>query len=569
MSNSSAPVSPAEPRRGSNRWVVPGLLAVAALPVLYLALRFGLTVRNAAYWDEIETVLDFLLRLKAAPTWPDRLGLLFAMGEEHRTVSSRLMFVASWLLTGSVNFVVLGVIGNLCLVGLAGVLVAMAGSTVRRMQLAVLSGLVLFQLQHFESVFWSGSSIDHFQVVLLAAVVFAGLARETRAGFATGCAVGVLATFTLAQGIVVWPVGALLLAHARRGRELALWIVLAALTIAGFLTGFSANAAHAIGDHSLAGIGRVLRYWLTLLGAPAALGQHAVAPFLGAGLVGWLLWRLRGPVLARERFVAALAAWVLGAALLIAIGRVDVVGGHVHSRYYVLGGLAWVLALFLHLNARPTADQPLRGLLRLTPALIAFNLAANLVSATDARSWITCRDAALHYFQVYGRDGLGPFTLHPQPDYTLRITRAAEEAGIFRMPEYCQERKFPQAKPSADIAYFIDRIPVTDTLVSVEGWAAYAGREAKPGQVHLILQSPRTRRVYTTTLWQRDDLVAAFPKEKWRDAGFRFQLRRWSLPRENFQIGLLLQTERGVELVKTAHRLDLTGRGEGILATGD
>jgi hypothetical protein len=198
-----------------------------------------------------------------------------------------------------------------------------------------------------------------------------------------------------------------------------------------------------------------------------------------------------------------------------------------------------------------------------------FNLAANISSAPDARSWITCRDAAAHYFEYYGRDGMGPFKLHPVPVYTGHITRLAEEAGIYRLPERCQSRTFPQARPSGEITYFIDRIPVNDTVAAIEGWAAYTGREAKPGQVHVVLQSAQSRRVYTTTLWERADLTAAFPKEKWRNAGFRFQLRRWGLPKENFQIGLLLTTERGVEFIMTAHRLDLTGKGEGILATGD
>lgn len=551
------------------RWLVPGVVALALLPVLFMAVRSGLALRNVAYWDEIETVLDFLLKLKASPTWQDGLAQIFSAGNEHRTATSRLLFATSLGLTGGVNFVVIGVLGNLCLVGAVAVMIATAGTAVRRLQLAALSAAAFFQLQHFENFFWSGASVDHFQVMALATLAFASLALGTRGGVLLGGLAGLLATFTLAHGLLVWPVGFLVLAYARRGRDLLVWGGLAVCAIGGFLLGYKFNSGHAIGDLSAAGIGRIARYWLTVLGAPVALGSATFAPWLGGALLVTLGTQLRPAVIARERVALPLALWAVGAALLLAVGRVDVVGGHVHSRYYVIGCLAWVLVIFIQLNLRPNAPAPYRGLWRLLPVLAAFNLVANLTSAHDAQSWITCRDAAAHYFQVFGRDGAGPFNLHPSPLYTGHITRLAEEARIFRMPEACAERKFKDARAVGTIAYFIDRIPVTDTLVTIEGWAAYAGREAKPGQVHVVLQSAQTRRIYTTTLWERADLVAAFPGEKWRDAGFRFQLRRWSLPKENFQIGLLVTTERGAEFIMTAHRLDLTGKGEGILAGAD
>lgn len=549
--------------------MIAGVIALALLPVLYVTARSLLAMRNVAYWDEIETVLDFLLKLKASPTWQDGFAQIFSTGNEHRTATSRLLFAVSMWLTGGVNFVVIGVLGNLCVFGVVAVLLAAAGTAVRRLQIGVLSAAAFFQLQHFENFFWSGSSIDHFQVVTLATIAFAALAQGTLGGVLLGGLAGLLATFTLAHGLLVWPVGLLALAYARRRRDLLVWSVIAALAVGGFLLGYKFNSGHAIGDLSAAGVDRIVRYWLTVLGAPVALGNPAVAPFLGAVLLITLGTHLRPAVIARERVALPLALWAVGAALLLAIGRVDVVGGHVHSRYYVLGCLGWVLVVFMQLNLRRDNADPYRGLLRVLPVLAVFNLAANLTSAHDARSWITCRDAAAHFFQVYGRDGAGPFNLHPSPLYTGHITRLAEEAGIFRMPESCRERKFKDARAVGTIAYFVDRIPVTDTLVTIEGWAAYAGRAAKPGQVHVILQSAKTRRIYTTTLWERADLVAAFPQEKWRDAGFRFQLRRWGLPKENFQIGLLITTERGAEFVMTAHRLDLTGKGEGILAGGD
>lgn len=552
------------------RFVVPGLIALAALPVAFIVLHTLLLVtRNVAYWDEIDTVLDFLLKLKTSATWHDALAQIVSLGNEHRTVTSRLLFAASYWLTGTVNFTFIGIIGNLFLFGAGAILIARAGTTVRKLQLAVILSFLLFQLQHFENFFWSGSSIDHFQIVMLAAATFAALASGTRAGVWLAGITGCLATFTLAHGILVWPVGALALAVERRWRHLAAWSAVAALSLGGFFAGFAFNTGHAIGDLSAAGLGRVAHYWLKLLGAPLALGNDTLAPFLGATFLVLFGTQLRGKILARERIVLPLAVWAVGALLLVAVGRVDVVGGHVHSRYYVLSCLAWALVAFVLLNGWHDSARPYRALFRALPVLIGFNLAANLSSANDARSWTICRNSALENYLYYGRDGMGPFSLHPAPDYTMLITRKVEEQGIYRMPGLCQQRWFPDARLVGDISYFVDRIPVNDTLAAIEGWAGIPGREAKQGQIHVILQSSKSRYIFTTLPVERPDVSLAYPGEKWRHTGFRFQRRRWLLPPEIFQIGLLIQSPRGTEFIMTAHRLDLSGPGEGILAAAE
>jgi hypothetical protein len=560
--------APAAHRPGLSRFVVPGLIGLALLPVAYMGLRTSLALRNAAYWDEIETVLDFLLKVQAAPTGSDVLAQLFSFGNEHRTVTSRLLFAVSYWLTGTVNFTVIGVIGNLFLFGVCGVLIATAGTAVRRLQLAVVLAGLLFQLQHFENFFWAGSSIDHFQVVALATAALAALAHRSAWGVAGACVAATLATFTLAQGLLVWPVGALALAHARRWEHLKVWSGVAVVALGSFFTGFNFNTGHAIGDFSLAGLARLGGYWLALLGAPVALGDMTLAPLLGAALLLLLATQLRPAVLARERLAVPLAAWAVGALLLVAVGRVDVVGGHVHSRYYVLSGLVWALVIFLLLNARPDPARPYRGLRRAIPLLVAFNLAANLTSAHDARSWIICRDSALENFLRTGRDGTGPFHLHPVPDYTNLTVRRVEQAGIYRLPRLCREQRFPAARPAGDILYFVDRLPVTDTLAAIEGWAGIRGLESKPGQIHVVLQSDHSRHIFTTLPMERLDVSSVHRTERWRQSGFRFQIRRWLLPAENFQLGLLVQSVRGPEYIMTAHRLDLTGPGRGILATG-
>jgi hypothetical protein len=232
----------------------------------------------------------------------------------------------------------------------------------------------------------------------------------------------------------------------------------------------------------------------------------------------------------------------------------------------VLSCLAWALVLFVQLGLWRDPARPARLLLRAAAGLAVFNIAANLTAAHDARSWIICRDSALERFLENGRDGQGPFFLHPVPAYTDLMVRRAEEAGIYRMPSLSRPAKFGAAKPATGLAYFIDRIPVSAEQVRIEGWAALPGVEARPGQTRVVLQSAKSRFVFTAVAQPRPDVAAVHTKEKWRESGFRFQLRRSLLPREDFQVGLIHDTPRGPEYVMTAHRVDLTGEGRGVLA---
>lgn len=550
----------------TERALVLAAALVALFPVAYTLIRAFSVARDVAYWDELGTVLLFLMRLEDGSTWMDALGQLFALGNEHRTFTSRLLFATSYWLTGTVNFVVIGVIGNLFICGLCGLLVYYAGSTARRVRLGLLLAFFLFQLEHYENFQWSGSSIDHFQVVLLAGASLIGLSRGTRTGWLVAIFFALLATFTLAHGLVVWAVGGLVLATSRRWRRLAGWLVAGAATALVFFHGFEFNPGHKIDVQQAVSLGHILRYWLTLLGAPLALGQDAAEPFLGLLLLALLGRALSRGGLGREPIALPLALWAAGALLLVAIGRAELTQGHVYSRYYVLGALAWALVIFLQLEERTAPARPYHSLRWIVPLLALFNVTANARFAHDAQSWVICRDNAADYYMHYGRDGVGRFSLHPDPAYATQLLRQVEQSGVYRMPRLCKQRWFPEAKPSSSLAYYVDRITVGDQLIAIEGWAARPGQPAVPEEIHVILQSTKTHQIYTTLPVDRADVIAAHPTETWLKSGFRFQRRRWLLPAENFQVGLLIYSGGRAEFVMTAHRLDMSGKGEGILA---
>lgn len=555
------------------------LSLVALIPVTGVLVYATAESRNIVYWDEIDTALDLLLRLDDGLDIRGFFERIFAINNEHRMLTSRLMFVASWWLTGTIDFRIIGAIGNLFLVALCVSLVWAAGTTPRRLRLGLILGLLMFQLEHYENLLWSGASIDHFQVVALAVGAILALqvgplkrqaSRPQSLFFALACTLALLATFTLAHGLVTWAVGALLLWRDRRWHQLVAWAALAALATATFFCGFEINSGHRVAEFDLAGLAHLGRYWFALLGAPLVLGYAKAAPYAGVLLLllcSWLAWRRAWQ---REVVATATLLFCLGALALVAVGRSEVHGGVLHSRYMVLGALAWAMTLFVAVERFTHPRHPYRVALATLPVLIGFNVAANFRYAPVAEEFLEQRDRAALRYKQHGRDGAGVFRLYPHPSRANQILSDAAQRGLYWIPRMCVRAAFPQAQPSSRIAYFIDEMTADTRATYIAGWAAIPGEESHRGEIHLVFRSTKSSVIYTTVGMARPDVVAAATNPDWRLCGFRFAVGRWRLPGEELQLGILIKTDDGrAEYIMTDHRLRPYGKGEALLAKSE
>lgn len=559
---------PASPLNLRNLFLLLAAL-VSVLPAAYVFTEVAQASANIVYWDEFDTALALVLRLHDGVTPSSFFAELFAMNNEHRMVTSRLLFATLYALTGTVNFSVIGIIGNGTLVALIVILVANAGTTLRKLQMGAFLSLLMFQLQHYENFLWSGASIDHFQVVFLAAVSTVALARATRKGTIIGGIFAALATFTLAHGLLTWISGGIMLAHHRRWKELAAWFTAGTLTIVAFLHGFSTNRSHEFASTTVDGLLNIGAYWLTLLGAVPALGNSGAAPAFGVVLLAGLGWLVANGALRREPISVSLTLFAILALGLIAVGRAAESNGVVFSRYMVLGATAWALTGFMVLERYSRTHRQLISLGGTVLVLTGFNVTANYLFAPQAESWIECRDRAALRFKQHGVDGKGAFSLHPLPLHSTNLLKSAESRGVYRMGPICERQVFPNAQASSRIVYYVEEMTVNERTAYVGGWAAIPGQASERGQVHLILRSEKETFIYNTVALSRPDVALALKSKDALRSGFTFAVDRDELPRADFQIGILIAEGSHSEFQMTAHHLDLVGVGKALLATGD
>jgi hypothetical protein len=528
---------------------------VAAIPVLYIAAQIVAASRNFVFWDEIDTALGLILRINAGADWPELFQRFFAINNEHRMLTSRLMYAASYWLTGTVNFHVIGALGNLFLVGACAILVVTVQGWERRIRMGVVLAFLMFQLEQFENFLWSGASIDHFQVVMLAILAIVMLVRSTRAGFALAILAALLATFTLAHGCVVWPVGLVLLWSQKRWRQLAVWGTAATATMLAFLYGFELNTGHEIDDLTWQSVFHILRYWLALLGGPLTLGNATIAPLPGLLLLAGLATLAWRGAAKRESVPLFTALFAIGALGLVAFGRSEIAGAQINSRYMVLGTLAWSMVVYLALEQAANPARPFRLLVCLLPALVAFNIAANKKFSPLAEGFVEVRDRAVTRYQQYGEDGRGMAPLHPQKGHAEKLLKLAAERGVYQFPRVSIEKDFPEATSSTRIIAYVDEVITNPRAVTLGGWGMIPGLTSKRGQVYVVLRSEKSFLVYSTVTLQRPDVAKAYKEPKWRLCGFRAVIGRNRLPAEDFQVGVLIADGDEAEFIMTPTKL--------------
>ncbi|MBI5688743.1 MAG: hypothetical protein HZC55_01500 [Verrucomicrobia bacterium] len=395
------------------------------------------------------------------------------------------------------------------------------------------------------------------------------LARGTITAVAVGGILASLATFTLAHGLVLWPVGAALLWRRPHRTGLAVWGVFALLAIGGFFTGFHVNTAQSFATWTFAGLKQVAHYWLSMLGAAPALGHRGAAPWLGVALLALLGYAAARGGLRRERIALPLAAFAVGAMAMIAAGRAAESGGQIFSRYYILSALAWALACFMVIERHSHPRRPWRLFAAVLPSLLAFNYLANREFTDEVDSWLECRNIAVASYQHHGVDGRGPFSLHPTPGRATDLLRQAEAAGLYRLGAVCRPEAFPRtARETNRLHYFVDELSVNAGGAALRGWAAIPGQRSRRGSLHLVLRAADRVHLFSTVAFSRPDVATSRREPGWTSAGFYFAARLDELPRGDFQVGFLIENGPRSEYMMTGHRMILDGpRSRAVPAT--
>ncbi|RYF54719.1 MAG: hypothetical protein EOO39_38970, partial [Cytophagaceae bacterium] len=252
--------------------------ALLELPVLVFGLIWQQYAVNIPKWDD-HALRAFLFYFDREPTFTGKIYQLFRQHNEHRIVYDRLVSLVDNQLVGKLNYVHLMLVGNLSLVGLLWIFVAALRRS--RPDLSNLSvfyavpiAWLLFNLSQWENMFWGMAALQNFSVVLwvIAAFYFLSYTTHWRLAFVAG----VLATITSGNGLMVWPLGFLILvlrlpafvgSTTRKSFvPFVGWLVGAAIVVALYFMGFEKPDGV---KYVKPGIIELTKGWFAVIGAAA------------------------------------------------------------------------------------------------------------------------------------------------------------------------------------------------------------------------------------------------------------------------------------------------------------
>jgi hypothetical protein len=416
-------------------------LLLAAVPPAYLLiviLTYTVDVPFADQWALVP-LLDRFYRGKLA------FGDLWTQHNEHRLLFPRLAMLALARLTGWNTHAEM-----LLSVALAGgifaVLLSQARASARRLDtgwrwLAPVLALIVFSLGQAES-WWGGWNIQIFMSALAACAAIALLARPGLRwlNLLLALVCGVVATYSYAPGLLIWPVGLGLLllqtlatpgSFLDGGRQPAVgsrqssarflaavaWAALGGLAVGGFFYHYAWTAQAPSLGAALRAPGRYLLYTITYLGAPIARGAveylfgaitgdaraicnlgdsdlcgYVNTAAIAAGVLGMALFGLLALRLVRRVGLApllpylGLGAYSIGTGMITSLGRAGY-GNYqaLAQRYATTASLFWsALVIMLALGGGTTSR---RELFMAPILLISMLVALNLFQGIDHFRW--------------------------------------------------------------------------------------------------------------------------------------------------------------------------------------
>jgi len=381
-------------------------LALVLLPVLGQFLVVGFLGVNTPAADEFAYV-DFVHAVREGGPW---LPMVWWQHNEHRVVPVKLVMALLMPFTGwnlKAEMYVSAALAGLIVLGLWRLYRRAGGADL--LLFAPVAWLVC-NLAQYENLLYGLLMCHYFTAAgTVWALVF--LARRDAAGLFLAVLCGLVASLSVLNGLLIWPLGlALGLALGERPARMIGW---AGAGVATFLLYFfDFQRPPGLAAPHLQELPRAAKYALTLLGAPLAAGSFAWSRTFGLALVclmaavvvRWLREgreRLRG-----EAIPAALILFGLLSCAMIAIGRAATLVTPLESRYVAYTSLAFVGAYLLAGLAAERRGAPFIGFswFAATLALVATGvIAADLQGFHDAKLWQIARLRDQFLLQTYER----------------------------------------------------------------------------------------------------------------------------------------------------------------------
>lgn len=212
--------------------------AVALISILVFYYTYFQYSINIPWFDDIENIPYFLVNWIQSSTFSEKWNALFLPNNEHRVLFARSVVLLQYYLTNEINFQILGFIGNL---SIAVIFFLLSSNYLRQsgkwFHLIPVVFLV-FNLQSYSGIYMTIMSLQYQVVIMLSMLVFYLLCKPSNKIFALALLIAFIDTFSMGNGMLVWPAGLLLLLFLSEWKKSFIWSLSGVIAIFLYFYGF-------------------------------------------------------------------------------------------------------------------------------------------------------------------------------------------------------------------------------------------------------------------------------------------------------------------------------------------
>lgn len=433
-------------------------MCVITIPVFAYLWAFQKFSVNMPAGDDYDVVLDWLNQFLATQGLSSKVVLLVEQHNEHRILFGRLVFLLQYWIHDGVDFIQLDLVGLFGLVLIFSFLCWIIRSEKSKYVIMIPIAFMIFNLRQFGLISFAMASIQQYWQLLFALLSLYMLQYgRNKAAVGLATLLGMLASFTGAGGLLVFPVGALYLGFFLRERfAFSVWIGSGIVIFALYFVVISYNPPPGVIElHQTA----AKHPFQVALFALAFAGSYIRSVYLAAlaglaAIVVFLLLTLkymRSEKLASVAPVATMISYIFLTATAAGVGRTGMgIAEAISSRYVIY---ACVLFSLLFIYTLP--------FLQIRSARLAV---ACVVSIFVVFVYVEFLPSDLSFLRLT-RDWQTKYIGYPDNARAISILKNSMERGIF-MPNAIVFANLPQ-ETKANINYLYPVLYSLDKIIPV------------------------------------------------------------------------------------------------------
>ncbi|MFT4033325.1 MAG: hypothetical protein QM669_12965 [Siphonobacter sp.] len=208
-----------------------GVIILSCIPILVFFFVVFMYASNIPFQDDYDGLLEPVTRIASLSSfeWSGFFKIIWIQDDERRIVLDRVIAIALYGISGSLNFKAILLIGLLSVVGLFVIFATVIKQAKLPYLLLISFSLLLFHIQYYEAILWPMIPLQHIAVYFFALLTSYFLYKHSQLLIAI-----LFAWLTVCcdvSGTFILPTGVVLLLIQKRWKGLFIWSLLVGISV--------------------------------------------------------------------------------------------------------------------------------------------------------------------------------------------------------------------------------------------------------------------------------------------------------------------------------------------------